>query len=314
MVDPKSPNPGLCSRPAEGETEQRTRAPENSVFEAEIGFGCELAGNVSIQGLVRVGNRVQIGRGTSLNGPLTIQDDVVIGQNVILGSPGEKIGATVAQTTVWQGATIQDCAEIISGVTIGEQAIVGASTKVSVSVPAYGCVGLEKSQVSRTGVVPTFAPGEPPRVSKMKNLAFNVAGVRIIPLTSATDLRGFLVAGEFPAHFPFQPQRFFMVMNVPPGERRGIHAHRDCFQVMVALQGEVCAVVADGSGTTELLLDTPSQALLIPPLTWGTQHSFSSDAILLVIASNPYDPADYLHHWDKFMEVVQEGVRPGLQA
>ena len=125
-------------------------------------------------------------------------------------------------------------------------------------------------------------------------------------LQGFNDHRGKLAVGQTPEGLPFQVQRFFIVSNVPPGEPRGIHAHRKCHQFLVCVAGSLKAVFDDGASREVVLLDKPNLGLHMPPLTWGTQYDFSSDAVLLVLASERYDEADYIHDHQEFLELVRK--------
>ena len=115
------------------------------------------------------------------------------------------------------------------------------------------------------------------------------------------DLRGNLSARELGDGLPFQPKRYFIVVDVPSREVRGEHAHRHCAQLLVCLKGRVCCVVDDGKGREEIVLDSPETALHIPPMVWGVQYGYSEDAVLLVLASEEYDPDDYIRDYDAFL-------------
>jgi hypothetical protein len=117
-------------------------------------------------------------------------------------------------------------------------------------------------------------------------------------------LRGNLTAGDFEKELPFQPKRHFLVFGVPGQEVRGEHAHHECHQFLIAPHGSVSVVADDGSARREVLLDHPSLGLYLPPLTWGIQYKYSSDAVLLVFASHPYDPDDYIRDYDDFLEIL----------
>jgi UDP-2-acetamido-3-amino-2,3-dideoxy-glucuronate N-acetyltransferase len=119
-------------------------------------------------------------------------------------------------------------------------------------------------------------------------------------LTWVAQERGHLLAGQFPDQVPFVPHRFFVVTAVPPGESRGQHAHRQCHQFLVALQGSVAAKVWDADGHRTHILDSCTVGLHMPPMTYGTQVDYSDDAVLLVLASHPYDVEDYLDSFEEF--------------
>lgn len=127
---------------------------------------------------------------------------------------------------------------------------------------------------------------------------------RLITTNFINETRGSLLALEAFETVPFAIARAFIVSNVPAGEPRGVHAHRQCEQFLVCLQGSVSALAETGSSRETFELSTPQHGLYLPPYTWGTQSNHSTDAILLVLASEPYDPNDYIHDHDEFLELV----------
>jgi hypothetical protein len=98
--------------------------------------------------------------------------------------------------------------------------------------------------------------------------------------------------------------RYFLVQDVPSGAVRGEHAHLACEQLLVCTRGSLTALVDDGRQREEVRLDTPELALYMPAMTWGTQKEFSSDAVLMVLASHEYDPRDYVRDYDEFLAIV----------
>jgi dTDP-4-dehydrorhamnose 3,5-epimerase-like enzyme len=131
-----------------------------------------------------------------------------------------------------------------------------------------------------------------------------VRGVELIALPTFEDARGRLAVGEVSKQLPFQPQRFFLVFDVPTVETRGEHAHRECAQFLICVRGDYCVVVDDGSNREEVHLTGPSEGLLIPPGVWAIQHSFSADAMQLVFASHAYDPDDYIRDYAEYLDFV----------
>ena len=127
----------------------------------------------------------------------------------------------------------------------------------------------------------------------------------LIKFTFASDHRGDLLAIEFQKQLPFDPKRFFATYNVPNTAIRGEHAHLECGQVLFALAGEIRVTLDNGFQTDEFLLDDPTVGLFIPKLTWGTQQSLTTSAILGVFASHVYDESDYLRNYDQFLERVR---------
>jgi dTDP-4-dehydrorhamnose 3,5-epimerase-like enzyme len=128
----------------------------------------------------------------------------------------------------------------------------------------------------------------------------SVGGVTLHRMVMVEDLRGTLSAGEFGAHVPFTPRRYFMVFDVPGKDVRGEHAHRTCHQFLVCARGSVAVVVDNGRASEEVMLDAPDLGLYVPPMIWAVQYRYSSDALLLVFASDPYDPDDYIRDYDEF--------------
>jgi dTDP-4-dehydrorhamnose 3,5-epimerase-like enzyme len=132
-----------------------------------------------------------------------------------------------------------------------------------------------------------------------------VRGVVLHELAEVADLRGNLVAGEIGKFLPFEPKRFFVVHGVASRQIRGQHAHRKCHQFLVCVRGSCRVIADDGKRRQEFALDTPARGVYLPPLTWGVQYDYSADAALLVLASHPYDPADYVRDYDDFLRLVR---------
>jgi hypothetical protein len=120
-------------------------------------------------------------------------------------------------------------------------------------------------------------------------------------LPTVQAARGDLTALELPQIVPFEVKRIFLVHHVSDLEIRGEHAHKKCWQFLIAAAGSITVDVTDGKIKETFLLDSPAQGLLIPPLVWGTQYNYSSDGSLLVLASEKFDPEDYLHNFEEFL-------------
>jgi hypothetical protein len=75
-------------------------------------------------------------------------------------------------------------------------------------------------------------------------------------------------------------------------------------QFLVCLKGQCAVLVDDGRTRRELTLDSPAAGLHVPPLVWATEYKFSPDAILLVLASDHYDPAGYIRNYEEFQRLV----------
>ena len=121
-----------------------------------------------------------------------------------------------------------------------------------------------------------------------------VPSVRLVDLPIITDSRGSLSFAECEGLLPFAPKRYFIVFDVPAGQVRGAHAHRTTHQFLVCVKGSVSIVVDDGQNKEEIVLKSPASGLYIPPGVWATQQNYSSDAVLLVLSSDAYDPTEYV--------------------
>lgn len=126
-----------------------------------------------------------------------------------------------------------------------------------------------------------------------------------IGLTTHKDLRGSLVPGEFGVDFPFLVKRFFFISGVPEGEMRGVHAHKECEQLLICISGSVTVHMDLGPNNLPLkfVLTRPDAAIYMPKLVWGGQSNFSSNTVLLVLASHLYDPDDYVHDYETFLQM-----------
>lgn len=130
---------------------------------------------------------------------------------------------------------------------------------------------------------------------------------QLIELPEFADTRGALIVAEHLKELPFAVERVFFQTNVPAGDQRGIHAHRECHQVLICVTGSVKARVDNGTVSEVVTLDRANLALHVPPMTWGTQFDYEPGSVLLVLASHRYDPEDYIHDYDEFLALVEQG-------
>lgn len=119
------------------------------------------------------------------------------------------------------------------------------------------------------------------------------------------DDRGQLVAIEGGQDLPFDVNRVYYIYDTLPGVRRGFHAHLDLQQILLCVSGSCMIHLDDGFETAEVLLDKPNEGLYISNNMWREMYDFSEDAVLLVLASNHYDEADYIRNYDAFIEMVR---------
>jgi dTDP-4-dehydrorhamnose 3,5-epimerase-like enzyme len=114
------------------------------------------------------------------------------------------------------------------------------------------------------------------------------------------DHRGSLVAVEAGRTIPFEIRRIYYLFGTQPNVPRGFHAHRALLQLAVCVSGSCRIVLDDGARQEEAMLDRPDRGLLIPKMVWREMHDFSPDCVLLVLASEYYDEADYIRDYEKF--------------
>lgn len=114
---------------------------------------------------------------------------------------------------------------------------------------------------------------------------------RILDLKTFTDSRGNLTVIE--RTIPFDIKRIFYIYGVDSSVRGG-HRHHKTIQAAICIKGSCTIYNNDGQTTQEFALDTPNKCLILEPKDWHKMYNFTPDAILMVLASEYYDPADYI--------------------
>lgn len=117
-----------------------------------------------------------------------------------------------------------------------------------------------------------------------------------------SDRKGNLSVVENHLTVPFDVKRTYYLYDVPGGESRGGHAHRDLSQLIIAASGSFTVTLDDGEVKRTFLLNRPYQGLYIVPGIWRTLDDFSSGAVCLVLASDVYTEADYIRNYDEFIK------------
>lgn len=128
---------------------------------------------------------------------------------------------------------------------------------------------------------------------------------KIIDLVKIVDPRGNLTVAEGCKDVPFDVKRVYWVYDVPAGESRGGHAHKRCKEFLIALSGSFHVTLDNGQEKTSILLNHPYQGLFVDTDTWRTLDDFSSGAVCLVLASEPFDEEDYIRDYHSFMEYIK---------
>ena len=277
---------------------------------AVIGAECNICDQTFIENDVLLGDRVTIKCGVQLWDGVTLEDDVFVGPNATFsndlfprsGHRPEKF----ARTLVKRGASIGANATILPGLTIGERAMIGAGAVVTSDVPPFAIVtGNPARIVGYDGAGSLSAGTVSAAPEEVGANATRVAGVTLHRLPHVDDLRGNLSFGEIGEQVPFAIQRYFLVYGVASKEIRGEHAHRSLQQFLICVHGRCHVVADDGAQRQEFVLDSPTLGLYIPPMVWGIQYKYTEDAVLLVLASDKYDPASYIRNYSEFLELVK---------
>ncbi|MCQ2255206.1 MAG: FdtA/QdtA family cupin domain-containing protein [Bacteroidaceae bacterium] len=107
-------------------------------------------------------------------------------------------------------------------------------------------------------------------------------------------------------HVPFKVKRVFYSYDIPGGESRGAHAHKNCHQLLIAASGAYEVVLDDGTNKRTVTLNRPFWGLHVPPGVWAAEQGFSSGAICLVLASEGYDEEDYIREYEDYTEFVNQ--------
>jgi UDP-2-acetamido-3-amino-2,3-dideoxy-glucuronate N-acetyltransferase len=284
---------------------------------ADIGQDCNICDHVFIENDVRIGDRTTVKCGVQLWDGVLIGSDVFIGPNASFTNDpiprSKRHLSEPVRTVIENGASIGANATVLPGLRISKNAIVGAGAVVTSDVPPNALVSGNPARITgyidpSTGrrLVPDrlAAPSGLEAESGPRTIDVGVGGAKFHVLPVFEDLRGALSVSNVPEDVPFSPARCFIVHGVPSKDVRGEHAHRTCTQFLVCAHGACSVVVDDGISSKEMRLDSPERALLVPPLVWFVQYKFTSDAALVVLASEPYRSDEYIRDYDEFRGIV----------
>ena len=137
----------------------------------------------------------------------------------------------------------------------------------------------------------------------MKNS--KVTDCQLIDIRRYSDSRGYLSVVENGIDIPFDIKRIYYLYMVPE-VARGAHAHKELQQLLIATSGSVEVIMDDGTNKKSFMLDRPWKGLLIPPGLWRDLENFSGGAVLMCLASEKYDAADYIRDYEEFLNYKQQ--------
>lgn len=119
------------------------------------------------------------------------------------------------------------------------------------------------------------------------------------------DERGQLVSLEEMKDIPFEIKRVYYMYDTLPGVRRGFHAHKSLQQILVCIHGSCKILLDNGSEKKIVPLEKPYEGLYISNDMWREMYDFSSDAVLMVLASEIYDESDYIRDYNVFLDFIK---------
>lgn len=274
---------------------------------AHIGKNCNICDHVFIENDVVLGNGVTVKSGVQLWDGVTLEDDVFVGPNATFVNDSfprsRDYLPAVGRTTVRRGASVGANATLLTGIEVGRGAMVGAGAVVTQSVPPNAIVIGNPARIS--GYVDSREKGVlHARRIETGTEALAVKGARLYDNPIISDMRGSVTVGEYGKSLPFVPKRYFLVFDVPSRDVRGEHANRTLEQYLVCVRGSCTVMLDDGRTREEIRLDSPRIGLYVAPMTWIAQYRHSSDVIVLVLASEPYDSAKYIRDYDEYCRAL----------
>ena len=126
----------------------------------------------------------------------------------------------------------------------------------------------------------------------------------IIRLPQINNRAGNITPVNGSIELPFEIKRVFYIYDIPGGEDRGAHAHKECHQFLVAASGSFEVELDDGKVKRTVMLNRPYFGLHVPPGIWAAEKSFSSGAVCLVLTSHKYDEKDYIREYSDYIKHV----------
>ena len=142
----------------------------------------------------------------------------------------------------------------------------------------------------------------------MNDLISDIHNCNVVEMTKIHNPAGNITIVQNGDFLPFDVKRVYYLYDVPGGSERGGHAHKNLEQLIIAASGSFDVVLDDGRNKKVIELNRPYYALYIMPGIWREIINFSSGAICLVLASEKYDPEDYIKDYQEYMK-FKKGFR-----
>ena len=131
---------------------------------------------------------------------------------------------------------------------------------------------------------------------------------KIISFQKIADPRGNLTVVEQCKDIPFNVSRVYWTYDIPTDAERGGHAHIHCRELIVSVSGAFTVTLDDGSQRQQYLLSKPYEGLLVDTRIWRTLENFSSGAVCLVLAEDPFDESDYIYDYSDFLRYKNKNI------
>ena len=131
----------------------------------------------------------------------------------------------------------------------------------------------------------------------------------IIEISRIENVAGNITPVQGLENLPFEIKRVFYLYDIPGGEARGAHAHKECHQFLIAASGSFEVLLDDGKNKRTVMLNRPYFGLHIPPGVWAAEQGFSAGSICLVLASEKYNEVDYIRDYDEYLAYKNESIR-----
>jgi uncharacterized RmlC-like cupin family protein len=132
----------------------------------------------------------------------------------------------------------------------------------------------------------------------------NIFDCALIYLPQLGERNGHITATNNAIEIPFDIKRVFYLYDIPGGESRGAHAHKECHQFLIAASGSFEVLMDDGKTKKQIQLNRPYMGLHIPPGIWAAEVNFSSGSICLVLASEKFNEQDYIRDYKQYLEYI----------
>lgn len=131
--------------------------------------------------------------------------------------------------------------------------------------------------------------------------------VRMIEFEQRGDERGYLVVAEGMQDIPFEIKRVFYIYGSDRAVVRGQHANLRSEFVLINVAGSSKVKIKDGRGNEQVfVLDRAHTGIYIPKMVWKEMYDFSKDSVLLCLASEHYDAAEYIRDYDQYIDIVRQ--------